>query len=344
GDLLEGMSVAEPPFEEWLRAERERLRELAIDSLAKLLAHHARTDAVEHAVQTAVRLLGLEPAQEAVHRTLMRLYARQNRRGAALRQRLADASRGHGTIGILDGEAGVGKTRLVEALISEATNAGGQVLLGRAHENEEVLPLGPWVDALRAGRVVPGLIEDLDAPWRHELARLFPELGPVEPEPTAGEDYVRLFEAMARVVQHVSAGPLLIVLEDLHWADEMSLRLLVFLVRRIVELPILVVGTLRVEEMADSPMLRRTVAQLGRQPRFFSLTLRPLSEVETHTLVRALVSTKTEKALVHRLGERIWRASEGNPFMVRETVLALREREADDLPAELFTPPRVREV
>src|SRR5207247_4247255 len=157
---------------------------------------------------------------------------------------------------------------------------GGQVLLGRAHENEEVLPLGPWVDALRAGRVVPGLIEDLDAPWRHELARLFPVLGPVEPEPTAGEDYVRLFEAMARVVQHVSAGPLLIVLEDLHWADEMSLRLLVFLVRRIVELPILVVGTLRVEEMADSPMLRRTVAQLGRQPRFFSLTLRPLSEVE----------------------------------------------------------------
>src|SRR5205809_6424002 len=80
------MRVAEPPFEEWLRAERERLRELAIESLAKLLAHHARTVAVEHAVQTAIRLLGLEPAEQAVHRTLMRLYARQNRQGAALRQ------------------------------------------------------------------------------------------------------------------------------------------------------------------------------------------------------------------------------------------------------------------
>src|SRR5437667_241191 len=323
GDLLEGMSVAEPPFEEWLRAERERLRELAIESLAKLLAHHARTDAVEHAVQTAIRLLGLEPAQEAVHRTLMRLYARQNRRGAALRQYQA-------CVGVLERELGVepeAETRQLDRALLQA----------RPHVRRAV-------EALRAGRVVPGLIEDLDAPWRHELARLFPELGPVEPEPTAGEDYVRLFEAMARVVQHVSAGPLLIVLEDLHWADEMSLRLLVFLARRIVELPILVVGTLRVEEMADSPMLRRTVAQLGRQPRFFSLTLRPLSEVETHTLVRALVSTKTEEALVHRLGERIWRASEGNPFMVRETVLALREREADDLPAEIFTPPRVREV
>src|SRR5207247_1050213 len=96
GDLLEGMSVAEPPFEEWLRAERERLRELAIESLAKLLAHHARTDAVEHAVQTAIRLLGLEPGQEAVHRTLMRLYARQHRRGAPRRRgrRRQDAAGG----------------------------------------------------------------------------------------------------------------------------------------------------------------------------------------------------------------------------------------------------------
>src|SRR5216117_2695255 len=198
GDLLEGMSVAEPPFEEWLRDERERLRELAIESLAKLLAHHARTDAVEHAVQTAIRLLGLEPAQEAVHRTLMRLYARQNRRGAALRQyqacvgvlerelgvepeaetrqlyrdllqtrpqvarvadqrrpaghiitsdtaligravelatlreRLADAWQGRGAIGVIQGEAGIGKTRLVEALVSEAIDKGGQVLLTSA--------------------------------------------------------------------------------------------------------------------------------------------------------------------------------------------------------------------
>src|SRR5213083_2176827 len=290
GDLLEGMSVAEPPFEEWLRAERERLRELAIESLAKLLAHHARTDAVEHAVQTAVRLLGLDPAQEAVHRTLMRLYARQGRRGAALRQyqacigvlerelglepeaetkqlyrellqarpqvarvadqrrpaghlitsdtalvgravelatlreRLADAWQGRGAIGMIQGEAGIGKTRLVEALVSEAIDKGGQVLLGRAYESEQVLPLGPWVDAFRGGHVVPGLVEGLDVAWRAELGRLFPELGPPEREPAAAEDYVRLFEAMARTVEHpASPSPLLFVLEDLHWADEMTL-------------------------------------------------------------------------------------------------------------------------
>ena len=86
GDLLEGIAVDEPPFEEWLRTERARLRELATEVLARLLAQQERAAQVDQAVVTAVRLLGLDPAQEPVHRTLMRLYARQGRRGAALRQ------------------------------------------------------------------------------------------------------------------------------------------------------------------------------------------------------------------------------------------------------------------
>ncbi|MBI3029810.1 MAG: winged helix-turn-helix domain-containing protein [Candidatus Rokubacteria bacterium] len=86
GELLEGLGLREEAFEEWLRAERERLHELAIHALAKLLAHQARTGATEGGIQTAVRLLALDPLQEAVHRALMRLYVRQGRRGAALRQ------------------------------------------------------------------------------------------------------------------------------------------------------------------------------------------------------------------------------------------------------------------
>ena len=82
----------EPLFEEWLVTERERLREVALDGLTRLLAHHARSAGPERAIQTAVRLLGLDPLQEAVHRTLMRLYARQGRRGAAL-NRLDEAQR-----------------------------------------------------------------------------------------------------------------------------------------------------------------------------------------------------------------------------------------------------------
>src|SRR5262247_4035891 len=86
GELLEGLSVDEPPFEEWLLAERERLRELALEALAQLLGHQSKGQATERAIQTAIRLLALDPLQESAHRTLMRLYARQGRRSAALKQ------------------------------------------------------------------------------------------------------------------------------------------------------------------------------------------------------------------------------------------------------------------
>ncbi len=86
GDLLAGLGVTEPSFEEWLLGERERLRELAIEALAKLLHHQTDAGALESAIRTAVRLLALDPWQEAVHRALMRLYLGQGRRGMALRQ------------------------------------------------------------------------------------------------------------------------------------------------------------------------------------------------------------------------------------------------------------------
>src|SRR5262249_58030053 len=106
---------------------------------------------------------------------------------AMLRERLNDAWQGHGAIGVIQGEAGVGKAGCIEARGTEAINAGGQVLLGRAYESEQVLPLGPLVNAFRAGQIVPGLVEELEPAWRTELARLFPELGPPEREPAAAE-------------------------------------------------------------------------------------------------------------------------------------------------------------
>jgi DNA-binding SARP family transcriptional activator len=86
GELLEGLSLQEAPFEEWLLAERERLHELALEALAKVLFEQRRTGANETALQTALRLLTLDPLQEPVHRALMRLYVELGRRSAALRQ------------------------------------------------------------------------------------------------------------------------------------------------------------------------------------------------------------------------------------------------------------------
>lgn len=86
GDLLAGLSVTEAAFEEWLAFERERLRELALETMARLLAHQRSAGSAEAAIRTALGLLALDPLQEPVHRTLMRLYVGLGRRGAALRQ------------------------------------------------------------------------------------------------------------------------------------------------------------------------------------------------------------------------------------------------------------------
>jgi len=86
GDLLAGLVLAERPFEEWLTSERERLHELAIQTLGRLLTQQQEAGVAEAAVQTGLRLLALDPLQEPVHRGLMRLYVRLGRREAALRQ------------------------------------------------------------------------------------------------------------------------------------------------------------------------------------------------------------------------------------------------------------------
>jgi DNA-binding SARP family transcriptional activator len=86
GEFLEGMSVSEESFEEWLLAERERLHELAQEALAKLMSLYAKGGDLEMAIRTGGRLLAIDPVQEGVHRALMRMYAQAGRREAALKQ------------------------------------------------------------------------------------------------------------------------------------------------------------------------------------------------------------------------------------------------------------------
>ena len=86
GELLEGFQVAAPEFESWATSERERFREMALEAMTRLLDHHLSVGAVERGIRIAARLLAADPLQERVHRTLMELYCRQGRHGAALRQ------------------------------------------------------------------------------------------------------------------------------------------------------------------------------------------------------------------------------------------------------------------
>ena len=426
GELLEGLALQEAPFEAWLLAERERLRELALEALAKLLRHHRTTGAREAALRAALRILALDILQEPVHRAVMRLYVELGRRAAALRQyqvcvgalqrelgiepepstkqlyqeilrqrpspvaadvessaptstvpaampaapnealprelplvgreaeidqlreilRRAWAGQGHAVAVV--GEAGVGKTRLLAEVAAEAARRGGRVLVGRCYEAEQILPFAAWVDALRAGHLEGDkeLLETIEPIWRAEVARLLPELGAPGHSPAAGPvDYRRLFESVARLIGRlVVEGPVVLMLEDLHWGDEMSLRLLSFLGRRLTTWPILVVATIREEELAGTPIVRRVLEDLARGKHFTELRLRPLSKEDTVTLVRTLTGAQSHADVAGQLAEQVWLISEGNPFAAVETVRALPEGFAAGASTKLAVPRRVREV
>src|SRR6266540_669514 len=156
GDLLQGLAVREAPFEEWLMAERERLRELALETLAKLLAQQRAAGATEVALQTALRLLALDPLLETVHRTLMRLYAQLGRRETALRQYQV-------CVGVLHRELGVEpeeetkrlyqeilRVRLVPPLVAEKSGSRRSSSRLTLHAR----PFTPAIDTRLVGREV----------------------------------------------------------------------------------------------------------------------------------------------------------------------------------------------
>lgn len=435
GELLAGNSIGEPLFEDWLRAERERCRERAIDVHARCACQLQADGELDAALQTWLRLLEIDPLLESGHRGLMQLYARQGRRAAALRQyqvcvtvlqrqlgaepehatrqlyhtllsqlqhagvHEADAAdplapqtagvptpisaaeaaavtpvheapmigrsvelaalvaasgrarSGRGACVALLGEAGMGKTRLTEELASRAIQEGTRVLKGHCHESQQMLPLGPWVDMMRSVGVASDttLTAALDPALRIELASLLPELG-VGPAPPASESaalvrQARLFESVVQVMALFAASsPVLLVLEDLHWADDMSLRLLAALVRRAGDWPLALVFTAREEELPAAVLLRRTLRELAQGQRVTTVLLHPLSHDDTAALVQALRRGSHDSRTHARLTEQVWRASEGNPFVVVESVRAWVDEPPPAAAGALTLPERVREL
>jgi DNA-binding SARP family transcriptional activator len=252
-----------------------------------------------------------------------------------------------GQLVVVLGEAGIGKSSLLEALEEEARQRGVRCHLGRSYPSEQVLAFAPWIDALRADALGdPALPARLGRPWVEELARLFPDLlagaglhdrGAAEPQ--------RLFEAMTRLLSCLSADhPRLVMLEDVHWADEMSLRLLAFVARRIGGARVLVVATAREEELAGALMLSSILAELHTDPRVDRMLLASLSREQTAGLVRALARTRTDDVAVAALSEKVFGASRGNPFMVVETMRALAEGAMTEGLVGTALPGRVRQM
>src|SRR5262249_20629354 len=132
-----------------------------------------------------------------------------------------------------------------------------------------------------------------------------------------------------------------ILLEDVHYADEMSVRLLASLARGPRRAPLALVASAWDDELSDAMVLRTVLGELARERRLERLVLAPLSRDETVELTRHLVRVGTDASTVTALAERLWTASGGYPFMIVETMAAL---DHSSLPSEAAVPERVRDV
>ena len=235
---------------------------------------------------------------------------------------LAAARGGAGGLALLLGEPGIGKTRTAERIAHDARANGFTTLAGRCAEAEGAPHYWPWTRALRpllARTDPPGeKLRGLDVP---ALARLLPELdgAPGVQTGVGAIHRFRVFDAVTEwLVRLSSDAPLLVSIEDLHWADEPSLELFPWLARELAERPVMLLATARSEEAHSSGAIARMLGELATHPRAERIDLTGLDEEE----IAEYLSSEAEAAplaLARLLRER----TEGNPFFLRETVRLL---------------------
>ncbi len=240
---------------------------------------------------------------------------------AALRDALERAGTGIAGVALVTGESGVGKSRLLAELAAGARDGGALVLQGDCIElGEGELPYAPVVGALRdLARVVePGTLDELPVAGRQELARLVPELAPAA-EPGGAPSQAVLFEAvLALLARLADERPVLLVLEDVHWADRSTRDLFAFLARNLRRERVLLVATYRSDELHRRHPLRGLLAELERLPEVERVELARLSRPEVEEQLAGILESAPSADLVTRVHAR----SEGNPFFAEELVAA----------------------
>jgi DNA-binding SARP family transcriptional activator len=243
-----------------------------------------------------------------------------------------EAATGHGRLIVVEGEEGIGKSRLVEELLwltdGESARAlrpdrRWTVLLGACHASERGLPYHPFVDLLSAAVAGFGTGMPVSDVWLAEVARLVPDLLDERPDlPTPArldpqQEARRLFEGAARFLGALP-GPRLLVIEDLHWADEGSLRMLDYLAHHEALQSSLLVATVRTEDVDEQ--LLRMLRGLERERLLERIELGPLPVEATVQLVRDVVQED-----VRHLGQQLHAETEGNPLFAVETIRSLLE-------------------
>ena len=247
---------------------------------------------------------------------------------ASLDRLIAEARGGHGKLALIEGEAGIGKSRLVAEARTRVTALGWRILQGNCFEQDTALPYAPLLDLLRtfcATRSSEELARDL-GPAAPELTKLLPELAArfpnLTPKPALEpeQEKHRLFEWLGQFfVRLAGFQPGLVVVEDLHWSDGASLEFLIHLARRVPAQPILLLLTCRSDE--PNANLAHFVAQLDRERLVTELALEPLSADEVDAMLRAIFNMEQSAPLESLEG--FLALTEGNPFFIEEILKAL---------------------
>jgi DNA-binding NarL/FixJ family response regulator len=276
----------------------------------------------------------------AVARTLVSpVFVGRETELAALTATLEAALAGDPAIVLLSGEAGVGKTRLVEEAAGRANTAGARVLAGSCIEmGGEGLPFGPLAQVLRAlmRETSPEELDAFIGPARSELAQVLPDLDPDSAPRTSplGEGgTARLLELVVGVIARIAADrPLMFVIEDLHWADRSTLDLVALLVRALRTDRVLVVVSFRSDELHRSHPLRPLVTEWERVRAVQRIELDRLERPEVARQLEAILGVAPTARLVDQVHER----SEGNAFLVEEILEAVQGgADPDQLPLSL---------
>ncbi len=266
--------------------------------------------------------------------------------------RLLDAYnsiRTDGHLVVLEGEAGIGKTRLAEAFLQQARSHGAATLTARCYEGEMALAHGPFVEALRSALNQPAHASRLANLPMHalsEASRLLPELTHLRPDtppapPMEGPGaQTRFFESISQLLLALCDGfpPGVLFLDDLHWADEASLDFFTYLVRRLRARPLCLLITWRGEQV---PANHRLHALLAEAQRAGLGTLLPLSRLSLPAVTELVRSALPHSEAAHAPGlmKRLFRETEGLPFFLVEYLAMMA---GGDVNAEWPLPVSVR--